>query len=161
MARNAIAMAAAALIPVMAAVNMAALHKARKACGERVARLESKKNAGLYALLPVSVALIPLSLLRDFGASGAFAVCGCGVLGFYLSLRELCFRSAAGICMNGCILSPGYFLFEDVAEADTSSPNLLAVATKAGARKSFQLSDGARAQVVAAIREKNPDAAIT
>ena len=161
MARNVIVIAAAILLPVMAAANIAALHKARKACGERVAKLETPKKAPLYALAPVSALLIPLCLVRDFSASGAFAICGCGVLGFYLSLRELCFRSAAGICKGGCILSPSYFLFDDIEEADTSSPNLLVIATTAGAKKSFQLSAEARAQVVGAIKEKNPAAPIT
>ena len=161
MARAAIAIAAAVLLPVMAAANMAALHKAKKACGERVARLDGQKKGALYALAPVSALLIPLCLLRDFSASGAFAICGCGVLGFYLSVRELCFRSAAGICRNGCVLAPGYFLFDDVVEADTSSPNLLVVTTSSRAKKSFQLSADARFQVVNAIKEKNPAAAIT
>ena len=161
MARIAIVMAAGVFLPVMAAVNIAAVTKAKRACGERVAKLEGQKKGALYALLPVSALLIPLCLLRDFSASGAFAICGCGVLGFYLSVRELCFKSAAGVCRNGCVLAPSYFLFDEVVEADCSSPNLLVVTTASRARKSFQLSAEACAQVVSAIKEKNPAAAIT
>ena len=161
MARIAIVIAAGVLLPVMAAVNMAAVTKAKRACGERVAKLEGQKWGALCALLPVSALLIPLSLVRDFSASGAFAICGCGVLGFYLSLREICFRLAAGICRNGCVLASSYFLFDELIEADCSSPNLLAVTTSARVKKSFQLSAEARAQVVNAIKEKNPAVAVT
>ena len=161
MARNIIVIVAAILLPVMAAVNIAALSKAKKACGERIVKLEGPKKAPLYALAPVSALLIPLCLLRGFSASGAFAICGCGVLGFYLSLRELFFRSSSSICKNGCVLSPSYFLFDEVVETDTSSPNLLVVTTSARAKKSFQLSAEARSQVVSAIKERNPAAAIT
>ena len=161
MARNVIAIAAAILLPVMAAVNAAAVIKAKKACGERLVKLENQKKAAHYALLPVSALLIPLCILRDFGATGAFAICGCGVLGFYLSLREICFRTAAGICEKGCILSPSYFLFDELIEANCSSPNLLVIATASSVKKTFQVSAEARSEIVKAIKEKNPAAEIT
>ncbi len=158
MAQTIIAIAALILLPVMAAVNIAALRKAQKACGKRLAKLNSRKSQMLYALMPISALLIVFSLFRDFGAAGAFAICGCGVLGFYLSCREICFNTSASICEHGCILSGGYFLFDDVVEADCSIPNLILITTQSRGKRSFQVFGEAKAEIVKVIKEKSLNA---
>ncbi len=152
--------AALALLPVAAALNLTALLRAKKACGKKEASLNAKIHPALFLLIPLSVLLIAACFFRDFSLGGSFAVCGCGILGFYLSLREFCFRAAAGIYENGCILSPGFFLFRDAEEAESPEDGVLAVTTKTREKKMFQIHNAGRAKILAALREKNPRAQI-
>lgn len=142
---------ALALTPVAALAAIIPLFRTRKAMGEKRGRLPEKKSALTFLLPPVSAALILLCFVRDFKPSAAFSICGCGVLGVYLSIKEICLRFSAGIYEHGFIANSDFLFFKDIDSAEISADGSIAITTKTRDLKNFTAAQGHAEKIMSAI----------
>lgn len=93
---------------------------------------------GILACTPV---LPLLNFARRFDALTQFAICGTGLLGFYIALYDLLLVRIGGIYENGLLWNAGVALFADVASFSRIDPRAIEVTGTDGARRAFAFPD--------------------
>ncbi len=161
MDKKMIVTAALVLLPVAAASVLILFTRAKKALGTMIEKTKRKNNLLIFLIPPVSVALILLCLIRDLKTAGTLGICGCGVLGFFLALKEIRFMFAAGIYEKGFILGSDFFIFGDIDRIDCSQENQLTVTTKGREQKTLQASRKEAEKILAAVKAGNPSVEIS
>ena len=150
-----------ALLPVAALFLAVTFFRTKKKLGEKRGAFRKKTSPLAFLIPPASIALILLCLIRDFQTTGMLAICGCGILGFYLSGREILIMIFSGIYEEGFIIGSDFFFFENISRIDCSQENLMTVESKTKEQKTIHVQKNDVVEIIAAAKKKNPSIEIS
>ncbi|ULQ60930.1 hypothetical protein K7I13_06645 [Brucepastera parasyntrophica] len=142
------------LLPVIFIVCFVRSRSLRKKMGARELVMPQKYRLQFLGVLCSAPILIGLTYIRKFDALSVTAICGVGVLGFFIAIQDILYSGISGVYENGLIWNSSYLFFNDIDEVSLPEEATLVLLTKDRTRKVFSSNDTALLTNVKEVIEK-------
>lgn len=110
------------------------------------------KSPYVYGVVFIStIALIAVNYIRKLEFLTVFAVCGVGVLGFYIGIKEFLYSCFAGMYTYGILWAGDYIFFTEIESYSLNERFTLTISTRDRGQKIIYLKDS---QLICQIAEK-------
>lgn len=119
----------------------------RKECFLRPYRLQ------FFGVMIVTPILIGLNFFREFDVYVRFAICGVGVLGFYIAFHDMFYARMGGLYENGLVWHGSRVFFDELDFFERPDPYTIVFQTRDRTRVTVVLGDSCAADRVAAQAE--------
>jgi hypothetical protein len=151
---HAIPLAAFALLPVTALFILIRAHLLERKMGPCEQPCPRKISLQFFGVMLCTPVLIALNYVRDLDVLTRIAVCGVGVLGFYIALHDLVFSRINGIYRNGLVWHGTSVFFSDIDTVENLGPATFLVTLHDRSRVTIVASSDTQAAQIRLALEK-------
>jgi len=150
---TAIPVVAYCLLPLGVLKIAFSVRTVKRRLGERLECFIRPYRLQFFGVMAVAPILIGLNFVRDFDAVVRVAICGVGVLGFYIAFHDMFFARMGGLYENGVIWHGSCVYFGDLDFIERPDPYTVVFQTRQRDRVTMVLADAAAAERIAARAE--------
>ncbi len=126
----------------------------KRRLGERVECFLRPYRLQFFGVMLVTPILIGLNFFREFDAYVRIAICGVGVLGFYIAFHDMLYARMGGLYENGLIWHGSRILFDELDFIERPDPYTLVFQLRDRTRLTSVFGDSAAADRVASRAER-------
>ena len=129
------------LLPVCAVILLLQLRVLKKKMGPCEYIFPHKFRMQFIGIMVCAPVLIGLNYFRNFDALTVFAICGVGVLGFYIAFHDILYMSVGGIYENGLIWNSAFLFYDTIDTVSHFEKTTIEIMTKDRNKKCIEFEN--------------------